>query len=184
LYRSAFFSPLVWSNPSNRLKYLPIAHLAMVWQTICAGETNGTLGRHCRAAEESAASMLSDKRNNLVTARRFIMKNAMIAIATICLLWTTVTTVRISEAATTFTGSIIGIDQAQRTITFQTVTGQTWTISVADSNILKQQVAKGDQVMIDVELDDSDMSRRITKITKIPRSELFEPLQPPEAFRP
>lgn len=112
------------------------------------------------------------------------MKNAMIAIATICLLWTTVTTVRISEAATTFAGSIIGIDQAQRTITFQTVTGQTWTISVADSNILKQQVAKGDQVMIDVELDDSDMSRRITKITKIPRGELFEPLQPPEAFRP
>lgn len=112
------------------------------------------------------------------------MKNTMIAIATICLLWTTATTVRISEAATTFAGSIIGIDQAQRTITFRTVTGQTWTISVADSNILKQQVAKGDQVMIDVELNDSDMSRKITKITKIPRGELSEPLQPLETFRP
>jgi len=110
------------------------------------------------------------------------MKKTMIAIATICLLWTA--TVRISEAATTFTGAIIGIDQAQRTITFQTVTGQTWTIPVADSSILKQQVTTGDRVMIDVELNDSDMSRRITKITKVPRSELFEPLQPPEAFRP
>jgi hypothetical protein len=147
-------------------------------------KTNGTLGRHRRAAEESAASMLSDKHNHLVTARRFTMKNTMIAIATIFLLWTMVASEIVSEAATTFAGSIIGIDQAQRTITFQTVTGQTWTISVADSNILKQQVAKGDQVMIDVELDDSDMSRRITKITKIPRGELFEPLQPPEAFRP
>ena len=112
------------------------------------------------------------------------MKKTSIAIATIFLLWTMAASELVSEAATTFAGSIIGIDQAQRTITFQTVTGQTWTISVADSNILKQQVAKGDQVMIDVELDDSDMSRRITKITKIPRSELFEPLQPPEAFRP
>jgi len=112
------------------------------------------------------------------------MKKLPVAIVTICLLWTAFATVRLSEAATTFAGSIIGIDQAQRTITFQTVTGQTWTISVGDSNILKQQVAKGDRVMIDVELNDRDMSRRITKITKIPRGELFEPLQPPEAFRP
>ena len=38
-------------------------------------------------------------------------------------------------------------------------TGQTWTIPVADSNILKQQqVAKGDRVKIDVELNDSDLS--------------------------
>ena len=97
------------------------------------------------------------------------MKKASIAIATTFLLWTVVTTDLISEAATTFAGAIIGIDQVQRTITFQTVTGQTWTISVADSNILKQQIAKGDRVMIDVELNDSDLSRRITKITKIPK---------------
>jgi hypothetical protein len=112
------------------------------------------------------------------------MKKASIAIATIFLLWTVVATDLISEAATTFAGAIIGIDQVQRTITFQTVTGQTWTISVADSNILKQQIAKGDRVMIDVELNESDFSRRITKITKIPRGELFEPLQPLQAFGP
>lgn len=112
------------------------------------------------------------------------MKKTRVAIATICLLWAAVATVLTSEAATTFAGAIIGIDQAQRTITFQTVTGQTWTISVADSNILKQQIAKGDRVMIDVELNDSDLSRRITKITKIPKGELFEPQQPLEVFRP
>ena len=112
------------------------------------------------------------------------MKNTMIAIATIFLLWTMVASEIVSEAATTFAGSIIGIDQAQRTITFQTVTGQTWTISVADSNILKHQIAKGDRVMIDVEVNDSDLSQRITKITKIPRGELFEPPLSPEAIGP
>jgi hypothetical protein len=112
------------------------------------------------------------------------MKNTSIAISTLFLLWTVVATDPVSEAATTFAGSIIGIDQAQRTITFQTVAGQTWTISVADPNILKQQVAKGDRVMIDVELNDSDLSQRITKITKIPRGELFEPLQPLDALGP
>jgi len=112
------------------------------------------------------------------------MKKTSIAIATIFLLCTVVATEFVSEAATTFAGSIIGIDQAQRTITFQTVTGQTWTISVADPNILKQQVAKGDRVMIDVELNDSDMSRKITKIIKVPRGEIFEPQPPLESFGP
>jgi len=112
------------------------------------------------------------------------MKKTGIVIATLFLLWTVVVTELVSEAATTFAGAIIGIDQVQRTITFQTITGQTWTISVADSNILKQQIAKGDRVMIDVELNESDLSRRITKITKIPRGELFEPLQPLEALGP
>jgi RNase P/RNase MRP subunit p29 len=82
-----------------------------------------------------------------------------------------------SEATTTFTGAIIGIDQTQRTVTFQTSTGQTWTMPVADSNILKQQIAKGDRVRIDVELSDSDLSQRITKITKIPEQPLPEPTQ-------
>lgn len=86
------------------------------------------------------------------------MKKATIAIATTCLLWVTVSTIPTSEAATTFAGAIIGIDQTQRTITFQTTTGKTWTIPVADANILHQQIAKGDQVKIDVELDDSDFS--------------------------
>jgi len=112
------------------------------------------------------------------------MKIAKIAIAAICLFLAAVATVLISEATTTFSGAIIGIDQAQRTITFQTSTGQTWTIPVADSNILKHQIAKGDRVMIDVELSDSDLSQRITKITKIPRGERVEPSQSLEAFGP
>src|SRR5580765_4987479 len=103
------------------------------------------------------------------------MKKAKLAIATICLLWSAVATVLISEAATTFAGSIVGIDQVQRTITFQTTTGQTWTMPVADPNILKHQIAKGDRVKIDVELSDSDLSRRITKVTKISKDELIDP---------
>ena len=100
-------------------------------------------------------------------------KKAKIAIVTICLFLAVVATALISEATTTFSGAIIGIDQAQRTITFQTSTGRTWTIPVADSSILKQQIAKGDRVMIDVELNDSDLSQKITKITKVPREALF-----------
>ena len=100
------------------------------------------------------------------------MKKAKIAIATICLFLAVVATVLTSEATTTFSGAILGIDQAQRTITIQTTTGQTWTIPVADSNILKHQIAKeiakGDRVVIDVELSDPDLSQKITKITKIP----------------
>lgn len=105
------------------------------------------------------------------------MKKATIAVATICLLWVTVATIPTSEAATTFAGAIVGIDQAQRTITFQTNTGKIWTIPVADANILHQQIAKGDRVKVDVELSDSDLSQRITKITKIPDQPLHEPTQ-------
>ena len=112
------------------------------------------------------------------------MKKIKIAIATICLLWTAFATVLISEAATTFTGSIIGIDQVQYTITFQTSTGQTWTMPVADSNIMKQQIAKGDRVKIDVELSGSDLSQRITKITKILKNELIDPPNSPDVIRP
>ena len=103
------------------------------------------------------------------------MRKVKIAIATICLLWTALATALISEAATTFAGSIVGIDQVQRTITFQTATGQTWTMPVADPNILKHQIAKGDRVKIDVELSDSDLSQRITKVTKISKDELIDP---------
>jgi ABC-type glycerol-3-phosphate transport system substrate-binding protein len=112
------------------------------------------------------------------------MKKIKMAIATICLLWAALATVLISEASTTFAGAIVGIDQVQHTITFQTSTGQTWTMSVADSNILKQQIAKGDRVKIDVELSDSDLSQRITKITKIPDLPLPEPTQSLDEVRP
>ncbi len=95
------------------------------------------------------------------------MKKPKIVITIICLLWTAVATVLISEAATTFAGAIVDIDHAPHTITFQTSTGQTWTMPVADSKIMKQQLAKGDRVKIDVELSDSDLSQRITNVTKI-----------------
>jgi hypothetical protein len=95
------------------------------------------------------------------------MMKTRLATATMCLLCTLGATVLISEAATIFAGAIVGIDQVQRTITFQTREGRTWTIPVADSNILTQQVAKGDRVRIEVELSESDLSQRITKITKI-----------------
>lgn len=108
------------------------------------------------------------------------MKKTRIAIATICLLWAAIATVLTSEAATTFAGAIVGIDQAQRTIIFQTMDEQTWALAVADSNILKQeQVAKGDRVRIEI-----DLSGRITKITKIPDQPLPEPTQSLDEVRP
>jgi hypothetical protein len=100
--------------------------------------------------------------------------------ATICLLCTVGATVLTSEASTTLAGAIVGIDQAQRTITFQTRDGQTWTLPVADSNILKQeQIAKGDWVRIEV-----DLSERVTKITKIREGQLFEPTRSLDEVRP
>jgi hypothetical protein len=108
------------------------------------------------------------------------MKKTRIAIATICLLWAAIATVFASEAATTFAGAIVGIDQAQRTIIFQTIDEQTWALAIADSNILKQeQVAKGDRVRIEI-----DLSGRITKITKIPEQPLPEPTQSRDEVRP
>jgi len=97
------------------------------------------------------------------------VKKTMIAIATICLLWTTVTTVSPSKAATAISGSIVGIDQVQRTVTYQTEDGRTWTLPVTDSATLEQeQIAKGDRVRVEVEVSDGDLTKRITKITKIP----------------
>jgi hypothetical protein len=113
------------------------------------------------------------------------MKKTRFAIVTVCLLWAAVAPVLTSEAATTFAGAIVGIDQAQRTITFQTRDGKTWTVPVADSNILKQQqIAKGDRVRIEVDLSESDLSERITKITKIREGQLFEPTQSLDEGRP
>ena len=113
------------------------------------------------------------------------MKKTRIAIATICLLWAAVAIVLTSEAATILAGAIVGIDQTRRTITFQTQDGQTWTLPVADSNILKQQqIAKGDRVRIEVDLSGSDLSERITKITKIREGQLFGPTQSRDEVRP
>lgn len=103
------------------------------------------------------------------------MKKTWIKLTTISLLWAGIAAVHTSEAATTFAGVIVDIDQPQQTITFQTMDGQTWAFTVADSNIVKQeQVAKGDRVRIEV-----DVSENITKITKISEHPLSEPTQIP-----
>ncbi|HSF67139.1 MAG TPA: hypothetical protein VLA67_06880 [Nitrospiraceae bacterium] len=113
------------------------------------------------------------------------MKKRRIAITTTCLLCAAIATVLTSEAATTYAGAIVGIDEAQRTITFQKTDGRTWTLPVTDSNILKQkQIAKGDRVRIEVELNDNDFSQRITKITKIPDQPLPESTQSLDVIRP
>lgn len=69
-----------------------------------------------------------------------------------------------SKAATTFVGgTIIGIDQIQRTLTFLTKEREYWTLPVADPNILtKERLSKGDQVSIELDLND-----RISKIVKL-----------------
>jgi len=98
------------------------------------------------------------------------MKTPMIASLTLCLLFSVSTMIAITDAATVFGGSrIVGIDQAQRTITFKTKDRQTWTLTVVDPNVLKQQpIANGDQVTIEIDLDD-----RITKVLKL--SEVSSP---------
>ena len=61
-----------------------------------------------------------------------------------------------SDATTTFGGSsILGVDEGQKTITFKTKEGQTWTLPVADSKLLSQaQAGKDDQVTIELDLND------------------------------
>lgn len=88
--------------------------------------------------------------------------SATAMIMTLCLCFVVGATVVTSEAATNFNGStVIGIDQ--RSITFKTREGQTWTLTLADPSVLKnEQIAKGDQVSIEIDMDD-----RITKIVKI-----------------
>lgn len=108
------------------------------------------------------------------------MKTTKIAIMTICLLCVMGATVLTSEAATTFAGAIVGIDQAQRTITLQTRDGQTWILPVADPNLLtKEPVAKGDLVSIEI-----DLSERITKITKLSEEPRSEHIQSRDDIRP
>jgi len=67
-----------------------------------------------------------------------------------------IATVTTSDATTTFGGSsILGVDEGQKTITFKTKDGQTWTLPVVDSKLLSQaQVGKDDQVTIELNLND------------------------------
>jgi len=68
-----------------------------------------------------------------------------------------------SGATTTFIGSTIErIDPGRQVITFKTREGQSWTLEVADSSLLKKPLAKGDQVSIEIGTND-----KITKIIKL-----------------
>lgn len=109
------------------------------------------------------------------------MKTAQIAVMTFCLLGIVGATALTAEAGSTYNKStVVGIDQTQRTITFQTMDGQTLTLPVSDPNILKNgHVSKGDRVSIEI-----DMGNKITKVTKL--SEQHRPGQttPRDDVRP
>jgi hypothetical protein len=93
-----------------------------------------------------------------------MMNIRMILILTLCLLFSVSAIVTTGDATTIFGGSkIMAVDQDQRTITFKTKEGQTWTLPVTDPDLLKRQpIAKGDQVTIEIDLDD-----RISKVVKL-----------------
>lgn len=69
-----------------------------------------------------------------------------------------------SDAATTFGSSkIIAIDEGQKTITFKTKEGETYTMPVADSKLLNQQQGTGKDELVTIEIDFSD---RIINVVK------------------
>lgn len=69
-----------------------------------------------------------------------------------------------SPGATTFIGSTIErVEPDQQRITFRTREGQSWTLEVADDQLLhKEPLAKGDQVSIEIGAND-----KVTKIVKL-----------------
>jgi len=90
----------------------------------------------------------------------------MILILTLCPLFAVSATVATSDATTTFGGStIIAIDQDQRTITFKTKEGQTWTLPVTDPKLLNRP-AKDEAVTIEVNLNDQIIN--IVKASDVP----------------
>ena len=92
------------------------------------------------------------------------MRTSRITLIMFCCVLAIAATSIAAEAATTFNGStILSFDNAQRTITFQTMEGQVWTLPVSDPNLMKQETfSKGDRVGIEIDLND-----RIIKITKL-----------------
>ena len=83
-------------------------------------------------------------------------------------------TVTTSHAATTFGGSrIIAIDEGQKTITFKTKDGQTWTLPVADAKLLnQQQVGKDDPVTIELNLNDQIIDVvKVSEASTAPRTD-------------
>jgi P pilus assembly chaperone PapD len=93
--------------------------------------------------------------------------NARTILILLALLFFVSATMTTSHAATTFGGSrIVAIDEGQKTITFKTREGQTWTLPVADSKLLEQKVAKDDQVTIEIDLNDRIID--VHKLSDVP----------------
>ena len=88
----------------------------------------------------------------------------MMLILTFGLLFFVSAAVTTSDAATIFGGSsIVTIDKDQRTITFKTKEGETWTLPVNDPALLERQsFAKNDQVTVEIDLND-----RISNVIKL-----------------
>ena len=84
------------------------------------------------------------------------MKGRIMLLIVLSILFFATATVTTSHAATTFGGSsILAIDEGQKTITFKTKEGQTWTLPVVDSKLLAQaQTDKNDSVTIELNLND------------------------------
>jgi hypothetical protein len=93
------------------------------------------------------------------------MKHDTLAIMAVCLLSLPGGWVVSSDAATSFNGNgstIVRIDEGQRTITFRTREGESWTLPVVDPELVKKQgISTGDQVSIEIDLND-----QITRILK------------------
>ena len=130
-----------------------------------------SLSASAAAAAGAAASVHGrrSQRNNLAPPPRHDKKGAtmnirVILIVTFCLSVSISPVITTSDAATSFAGSsIMDIDQDQRTVTFKTKDGQTWTLPVTEPEVLnRQQIAKGDQVTIEI-----DLNYRISKVVKL-----------------
>lgn len=68
-----------------------------------------------------------------------------------------------ANPATTFTGTTVeSVDPGKQTLSIKTKEGQSWTLHVADPELLKKyNLRKGDHVSIEV-----DTSNNVTKIAK------------------
>lgn len=101
------------------------------------------------------------------------MKGRIILIG-LGLLFLIIATLTTSDAATTFGGSsILGIDEGQKTITFRTKDGQTWTLPVVDPKLLSEaKTDKDDQVTIELNLNDQIIDVvKVSEKSSVPRTD-------------
>lgn len=92
------------------------------------------------------------------------MQRFKILIMVVSLLGIIGAAILIINATTTFNGStIVGVDQAQLTVAFQTREGETWILPVRDPSLLSSAtISNGDRVSIGV-----DWHNQVSKITKL-----------------